>query len=41
VSDRPADAYAALDFLADQSFVDNTNIGLLGWSNGGSATPLL
>jgi dienelactone hydrolase len=38
VDDRPYDAYAGLDYLASQSFVDAASIGLLGWSHGGSAT---
>lgn len=38
VDDRPYDAYAGLNYLASQSFVDATKIGLLGWSHGGSST---
>jgi dienelactone hydrolase len=34
---RPTDAYAGLNYLATQTFVDSTKVGLLGWSNGGSA----
>lgn len=37
VSDRPYDAYAGLDYLASQEFVDANGIGLLGWSHGGSS----
>src|SRR5262249_16462880 len=35
---RPLDAYGALAYLRSRSDVDPNAIGLLGWSNGGSAT---
>lgn len=38
VSIRPYDAYAGLNYLASQWFVDANRIGLLGWSHGASAT---
>lgn len=38
VTDRPTDAYAAYNYLRSRSYVKPNNIGLLGWSNGGSAT---
>ncbi len=38
VKDRPTDAYAAYNYLRSRSEVKPNNIGLLGWSNGGSAT---
>ena len=37
VNIRAADAYAGLEYLASQAFVDANNIGLLGWSQGGGA----
>lgn len=40
VSDRPRDAYAALDFLKNQAKkveVDAARVALLGWSHGGSS----
>jgi dienelactone hydrolase len=37
VNDRPYDAYAGLNYLASQVFVDANKIGLLGWSHGGSS----
>lgn len=42
VNDRPYDALAAYEFLIDSGrsgvSVDRNRVGLLGWSNGGSAT---
>lgn len=38
VSIRPLDAYAGLRFLRSLPGVDGDRIGLMGWSNGGSAT---
>ena len=38
VTIRPLDAYGALRFLRTQEGVDSDRIGLMGWSNGGSAT---
>ena len=40
VTDRPLDAYAAYTFLQNNysSWVNTQKVGLLGWSNGGSAT---
>lgn len=38
VTARPFDAYAALDYVRSRSDIDPSRIGLLGWSNGGSAT---
>jgi dienelactone hydrolase len=34
--ERTADAYAALDYLAERSDVDPKNLFAMGWSNGGS-----
>jgi dienelactone hydrolase len=36
-ADRRLDAYAAMRWLAERDDVDAARIGLLGWSNGGSA----
>lgn len=36
-TDRPRDAYAALDWLASQPGIDAGRIDLIGWSNGGTA----
>src|SRR4030088_1911937 len=33
--DRPSDAYAALQYLQAQPFVQTGRIGLMGWSQGG------
>lgn len=38
VTARPFDAYAALDYVRSRSDIDPSRVGLLGWSNGGSAT---
>ena len=38
VTARPYDAYAALDYIRTRTDIDPSRIGLLGWSNGGSAT---
>ncbi len=40
VTERPYDAYAAVDFLkrSYSGMVDSTKIALLGWSHGGSST---
>ena len=38
VNDRPYDAAAGLKYLAAQSDIAASRIGLLGWSHGGSAT---
>ncbi|NBB14549.1 prolyl oligopeptidase family serine peptidase [Caulobacter sp. SLTY] len=38
VTIRPLDAYAGLRFLRSLPGVDGDRIGLMGWSNGGSAT---
>jgi dienelactone hydrolase len=38
VTIRPLDAYGALRFLRSQPGVDGDRIGLMGWSNGASAT---
>jgi carboxymethylenebutenolidase len=38
VTARPFDAYAALDYVRSRNDVDPSRVGLLGWSNGGSAT---
>ena len=38
VTARPLDAYAALDYVRSRTDIDPSRIGLLGWSNGGSAT---
>ncbi len=38
ISERPKDAYAAYNFLSAQPYVNSAKVGLLGWSNGGSAT---
>ena len=38
VTARPYDAYAGLRFLASQPYVYTAKIGLLGWSQGASAT---
>ncbi len=35
---RPLDAYGAAAFLRTQPEIDGGRIGLIGWSNGGSAT---
>jgi hypothetical protein len=35
---RPLDAYGALAYLRTRADIDATRIGLMGWSNGGSAT---
>ncbi|MEL3889125.1 dienelactone hydrolase family protein [Ferrovibrio sp. MS7] len=35
---RPQDAYGALAYLRGRPEVDATRVGLMGWSNGGSAT---
>ncbi|MEP6894148.1 MAG: dienelactone hydrolase family protein [Chloroflexota bacterium] len=37
VNDRPYDAFAALKYLASNSYVSANRIGLLGWSHGGSS----
>jgi dienelactone hydrolase len=37
VNDRPYDAYAGLKYLASKSYVAADQIGLLGWSHGGSS----
>lgn len=36
--DRPYDAYAALAWLRQQSFVQPDRIAIMGWSNGGTTT---
>jgi dienelactone hydrolase len=38
--DRPKDAYAALQYLQAQSFVQADRVGLMGWSQGGGAVLL-
>lgn len=38
--DRPKDAYAALRFLQAQPEIDETNVALIGWSQGGGITLL-
>jgi dienelactone hydrolase len=38
--DRPKDAYAALQYLQGQSFVQGDRIGLMGWSQGGGVVLL-
>ncbi|HKY54647.1 MAG TPA: dienelactone hydrolase family protein [Anaerolineales bacterium] len=38
VNDRPYDAYAGLNYLSSQAFVDANKIALLGWWHGGSST---
>jgi dienelactone hydrolase len=38
VTVRPLDAYGALDYLRQRRDVAGDRIGLMGWSNGGSAT---
>jgi dienelactone hydrolase len=38
VNIRASDAYAGLNYLASQAFVDPDKIGLLGWSHGGSGS---
>jgi dienelactone hydrolase len=38
--DRPKDAYAALQYLQAQSFVQADRIGLMGWSQGGGVVLL-
>jgi dienelactone hydrolase len=38
--DRPKDAYAALQFLQAQPFVQSDRIGLMGWSQGGGVVLL-
>jgi carboxymethylenebutenolidase len=38
VTVRPLDAYGALAYLRARNDVDGARIGLMGWSNGGSAT---
>jgi dienelactone hydrolase len=38
--DRPKDAYAALQYLQAQSFVQGDRIGLMGWSQGGGVVLL-
>lgn len=38
VTIRPLDAYGALAYLAARADIDAGRIGLMGWSNGGSAT---
>jgi len=35
VRDRPSDAYAALQYLQAQPFVQKDRVGLMGWSQGG------
>ncbi|TGK36004.1 dienelactone hydrolase [Leptospira gomenensis] len=37
VTDRPTDAYAALDYVRRSSIIDSDKIVLLGWSHGGSS----
>lgn len=37
VTDRPTDAYAALDYVKRSKIVNNDRIVLLGWSHGGSS----
>ena len=34
--DRPKDAYAALQYLQAQPFVQAERVGLMGWSQGGA-----
>jgi len=38
VTIRPLDAYGALKYLRSRADVDGARVGLMGWSNGGSAT---
>jgi dienelactone hydrolase len=38
--DRPKDAYAALQYLQGQSFVQADRVGLMGWSQGGGVVLL-
>ena len=38
--DRPRDAYAALNYLQAQSFVQGDRIGVIGWSQGGGTVLL-
>jgi dienelactone hydrolase len=38
--DRPRDAYAALQYLQGQSFVQADRVGLMGWSQGGGVVLL-
>lgn len=38
LNDRPIDAIGAFNFLASQSHIDATRVGLLGWSHGASST---
>jgi dienelactone hydrolase len=38
--DRPRDAYAALQYLQGQSFVQGDRVGLMGWSQGGGVVLL-
>ncbi|MBM9500836.1 dienelactone hydrolase [Leptospira sp. 201903071] len=37
VTDRPTDAYAALDYVRRSAIIQNERIVLLGWSHGGSS----
>ncbi|MES2354742.1 MAG: dienelactone hydrolase family protein [Pseudomonadota bacterium] len=37
VTERPLDAYATYNWLVGQSFVKQQDIGLIGWSHGGSS----
>ena len=40
VRDRPSDAYAALQYLQAQPFVQKDRVGLMGWSQGGGVVLL-